>query len=104
LKLETLNVIKDTIEIVKKTKGEDITDKVDYVNLEDNNLFIELRLGLNHGIFQFESSGMNNLIRGMQVEKFEELVACNALYRPGPMGIGAHEEFITNKFNPEKIK
>lgn len=104
LKLMTLNVIKETIEIIKTTKGEDITDKVDYVNLEDENLFIELRLGLNHGIFQFESSGMNNLIRGMQVEKFEELVACNALYRPGPMGIGAHEEFITNKFNPEKIK
>lgn len=104
LKLETLNVIKDTIEIVKKTKGIDISDSVDYVNLEDDNLFIELRLGLNHGIFQFESHGMNNLIRGMQVEKFEELVACNALYRPGPMGIGAHEEFIANKFNPEKIK
>jgi len=104
LKLETLNVIKDTIEVVKRTRGEDITDKVDYVDLEDENLFIELRLGLNHGIFQFESSGMNNLIRGMQVEKFEELVACNALYRPGPMGIGAHEEFIENKFNPEKIK
>lgn len=103
LKLETLNVIKDTIEIVKKTKGEDITDKVDYVDLEDENLFIELRLGLNHGIFQFESSGMNNLIRGMQVDRFEELVACNALYRPGPMGIKAHEEFINNKFNPEKI-
>jgi DNA polymerase-3 subunit alpha len=103
LKLETLNVIKETIEIVKKNKGIDITDKVDYVDLEDQNLFIELRLGLNHGIFQFESHGMNNLIRGMQVEKFEELVACNALYRPGPMGIGAHEEFIRNKFNPEKI-
>lgn len=104
LKLETLNVIKDTIEIVKKSKGEDITEKVDYVNLEDENLFIELRLGLNHGIFQFESTGMNNLIRGVRVEKFDELVACNALYRPGPMGIGAHEEFINNKFNPEKIK
>jgi DNA polymerase-3 subunit alpha len=46
---------------------------------------------------------MNNLIRGIQVNKFEELVACNALYRPGPMGIGAHEEYINNKFNPEKI-
>jgi DNA polymerase-3 subunit alpha len=104
LKLETLNVIKETIEIVKVTQEKDITDNVDYVDLKDENLFIELRLGLNHGIFQFESSGMNNLIRGMQVEKFEELVACNALYRPGPMGIGAHEEFIENKFNPEKIK
>lgn len=104
LKLETLNVIKDAIDIIKRTKGVDITDKVDYVDLEDPNLFMELRLGLNHGIFQFESHGMNNLIRGIGVEKFDELVACNALYRPGPMGIGAHEEFIRNKFNPEKIK
>lgn len=103
LKLETLNVIKETIKLVKQYKGIDIVDKVDYVNLDDKNLFIELRLGLNHGIFQFESNGMNNLIRGMQVEKFEELVAANALYRPGPMSIKAHEEFINNKFNPEKI-
>jgi DNA polymerase-3 subunit alpha len=104
LKLETLNVIKETIDIVKAKKGVDISNEVDYVNLEDPNLFMELRLGLNHGIFQFESHGMNNLIRGIAVDKFEELVAANALYRPGPMGIGAHEEFIVNKFNPEKIE
>lgn len=104
LKLETLNVIKQAIELVKENKKIDITEEVDYVDLKDSNLYTELRLGLNHGIFQFESSGMNNLIRGMQVEEFEELVACNALYRPGPMGIGAHEEFIRNKFNPEKIE
>jgi len=103
LKLETLNVIKDAIELVKNSKNIDITEMVDYVDINDQNLYSELRLGLNHGIFQFESHGMNNLIRGMQVETFEELVACNALYRPGPMGIGAHEEYIRNKFNPEKI-
>jgi len=104
LKLETLNVIKESIEIIKRTNDIDISEKVDYVDLEDQNLFMELRLGLNHGIFQFESHGMNNLIRGIRVENFEELVAANALYRPGPMGIKAHEEFITNKFNPEKVK
>jgi len=104
LNIETLNVIKESIEIIKKNKGVDVTHTIDYVDLEDPNLFSELRLGLNHGIFQFESHGMNNLIRGVRVEKFEELVACNALYRPGPMGIGAHEEFISNKFNPEKIE
>lgn len=104
LKLETLNVIKDAVAIIKKTKNIDVSDSVDYVKLDDANLFTELRLGLNHGIFQFESSGMNNLIRGMQIENFEELVAANALYRPGPMGIGAHDEYIRNKFNPEKIE
>lgn len=104
LKLETLNVIKDTIRLVKKTKNIDIQDKVDYVDLNDPNLYSELRLGLNHGVFQFESSGMNALIRGMAVENFEEVVAANALYRPGPMGIKAHEDYIRHKFHEEEIK
>lgn len=104
LKLETLNVIKSAIKIIKEKKGVDVSNEVDYVDLSDENLYKELNLGLNHGVFQFESSGMNNLIRGIRVDNFEELVACNALYRPGPMGIKAHEEYIRNKFNPEKIE
>lgn len=99
LNLGTLNVIKGAIKLVKEHKGIDIQEQVDYVNLEDPNLFIELRMGNNQGVFQFESEGINGLVRGIQVEKFDELVAVNALYRPGPMGIGAHEEFIKNKFN-----
>jgi DNA polymerase-3 subunit alpha len=102
LNLTTLNVIKEAIKLVRDNKGIDIQEQVDYVNLEDENLFIELRMGNNQGIFQFESEGMNALLRGIRIEKFDELVAANALYRPGPMGIGAHEEYIRNKFNPEK--
>ena len=104
LKLETLNVIKDAIKLIKQTKGIDISKQVKHVDINDKNLYFELRLGMNHGIFQFESSGMNALIRGMGTETFEEVVAANALYRPGPMGIKAHEEYIQNKFNPENIK
>lgn len=105
LKLETLNVIKDALRLIKERHGEEtfhrIKESVDYVDLTDENLYIELRMGNNQGVFQFESEGMNALIKGIKVEKFEELVAANALYRPGPMGIGAHEEFIKNKFNPK---
>ena len=104
LKLETLNVIQEAIKIVKDKKGIDITDTVKNVNLNDKNLYFELRLGMNHGIFQFESSGMGALVRGMNCESFDEVVASNALYRPGPLGIGAHKEYIENKFNPECIK
>jgi DNA polymerase-3 subunit alpha len=104
LKIETLNVIKDAIEIIKTKKGVDINNKIDYIDLDDPNLYLELRLGMNHGIFQFESLGMNSLIKGMCAENFEEAVAANALYRPGPMGIGAHEDYIKNKFNKESIK
>lgn len=104
LKLETLNVIKEAISLIKKNHGIDITDKVKNVDLNDKNLYFELRLGMNHGIFQFESTGMNALIRGMATDSFEEVVAANALYRPGPMGILAHEEYIRNKFHPEEIR
>lgn len=104
LKLETINIIEDCIALIKQTKNIDIREDVYFLDLHDKNLFEEVRLGLNHGIFQFESAGMGKLIKSMNVENFEELVACNALYRPGPMGIGAHEEFVKNKLNPKQIK
>jgi DNA polymerase III subunit alpha len=102
LKLETLNIIKDAIKLIKETKGVDTQEQIDYVDLEDPNLFGELRLCNNQGVFQFESDGMGTLIKSMNIEKFEELVAANALYRPGPMGVGAHTEFCKNKFNPNE--
>ena len=104
LKLETINVVEETIALIKETKGLDLRDQLYHLDLSDPNLFEEVRLGLNHGVFQFESAGMGSLIKSMKVETFEELVACNALYRPGPMGIGAHEEFVRNKFSPDDIK
>ncbi len=102
LKLQTLNIIKDTATLIKEQKGVDILDSINYIDLKDKNLFDEVKLGMNHGIFQFESPGMNALVKGVSTDKFDELVACNALYRPGPMGIGAHKEYIKNKFNPEQ--
>ena len=108
LKLETLNVIKDAVGYVRERHGDETADRVqeevDFVNLEDKNLYDELRLGFNQGIFQFESDGMNAMLKAMRCENFNELVAANALYRPGPMGIKAHEEFIKNKHNPEDRK
>ena len=104
LNLETLNVIKDAIRYVKEFKKIDIKEKVDFVDLTDRNLFIELRMGNNQGIFQFESQGMQALISGMKIDKFDELVAANALYRPGSLNIGAHTEYIRNKFDPQSAK
>lgn len=106
LKLETLNVIKDALKYIKERHGDEIYEKVQkdlkYVHYKhDDNLFAELRLGNNQGIFQFESEGMANLIKNVRVESLDELVACNALYRPGPMEIEAHDEYIKNKFNPK---
>lgn len=108
LKLETLNIIKSALKYIKEKYGEEkyleVKDKVDYVDIFDLNLFTELRTGNNQGIFQFESAGMNALIKGIKVENFEELAAANSLYRPATMKIGAHDEYIKNKFNPESSK
>lgn len=104
LKIETLNVIKEAIALIKEKKGIDVNDQVKNVDITDKNLFAELRLGMNNGIFQFESAGMGGIIKNMHTETFEELIAANALFRPGPMGIKAHEEYIKNKFSPEDIQ
>lgn len=109
LKLETLNVIKDALSYIKERHGEEVFKKAEldikYIHYNnDSNLFDELRLGNNQGIFQFESDGMGSLIKSMRIESLNELVAANALYRPGPMEIGAHEEFVKNKFDPKHRK
>lgn len=106
LKVSTINIIMDCIKMIKEDGGPDLFDTIMNIDehFNDKNLYDEIMLGQNHGIFQFESPGMNALIRGLVIEKFEEMVACNALYRPGPMGIGAHRQYIENKKNPDNIK
>jgi DNA polymerase-3 subunit alpha len=104
LNLTTLNVLKQSIKLVKENRGIDISEEVKYVDLDNPELFEELRSGNNQGVFQFESEGMSKLIKNMHTENFEEMVAANALYRPGPMGVGAHEEYIRNKKSPESIE
>lgn len=105
LKLTTINIILETIEWIKKTKGIDVSDVINNMDehIDDPNLYEEIRLGLNHGVFQFESSGMISLLRNMNVDSFIELAAANALFRPGPLNIGADKEFIQNKFKPNEI-
>lgn len=103
LNLTTLNILKESIKLVKENRGIDISEQVKYVDLDNSDLFEEIRGGNNQGVFQFESDGMSKLIKKMHTESFEEMVAANALYRPGPMGVGAHEEYIRNKKNPEEI-
>lgn len=103
LNLTTLNILKESIKLVKENRGIDVSEQVKYVDLDNSDLFEEIRSGNNQGVFQFESDGMSKLIKKMNTESFEEMVAANALYRPGPMGVGAHEEYIRNKKHPEEI-
>lgn len=104
LNLTTLNIIKQTIQNAKETQGIDITDDVKFLDIENPELFYELKNGFNSGVFQFESDGITHLAKSIDVETFDEVVATTSLYRPGPMGVNAHNDYIKNKFNPDKIE
>ena len=83
LELRTLNVIKDTIEEVRAEKGTDL--ELDSLS-DDFEANVLMKLGNKSGVFQFESEGMKSYLLNMPgFPKFTDLVALNALYRPGPM-------------------
>lgn len=100
LGLKTLTSIQKTVEAVKESSGIEI----DWVNLplEDANTFNLLNQGKTLGVFQLESSGMQELAKQLHIDKFEEIIAVGALYRPGPMEM--IPSFINRKHGREPIE
>ncbi len=95
LGLKTLTVIDECLKYVKMRKEDIPFDDPETYNL--------LKEGKTVGIFQLESQGMQDLLRSMEPEKFEDIIAIIALYRPGPMGNINIQHLIENKNNPKKI-
>ena len=83
LGLKTLSIIKDAVANVKHTKGIEID--IDNISIEDPTTYKLYCAGHTVGTFQFESPGMQKYLRELQPSTFEDLIAMNALYRPGPM-------------------
>ncbi len=102
LGLKTLTVIDQTVKIVKRTRAEDVD--IEKIPLDDKMTFELLAKAETGGVFQLESGGMRDLLRKIKPEKFEDLIAILALYRPGPMGSGMLEEFIKRKQGHIEIK
>ena len=102
LGLRTLTVIDQAIKIIKKTRGKDID--IDKLPLDDPNTYKLLTSAQTIGIFQIESSGMRDLLKKLEPERFEDLIALLALYRPGPIGSGMLDDFIKRKHNLIPIK
>ncbi|HBL76034.1 MAG: DNA polymerase III subunit alpha [Bacteroidetes bacterium GWF2_42_66] len=100
LGLKTLSIIKETIENIKLSKG--ITIDIDKIPGDDGKTFELFSHGDTTGIFQFESPGMKKHLRNLKPNRFEDLVAMNALYRPGPMEY--IPSFINRKHGREKIE
>ncbi|QZE14331.1 DNA polymerase III subunit alpha [Halosquirtibacter laminarini] len=91
LGLKTLSIIKETLDNVKLSKGLDLD--IDAIPMDDGETYELFSRGDTTAIFQFESPGMKKYLRLLKPNRFEDLVAMNALYRPGPM------EYIPNFIN-----
>jgi DNA polymerase-3 subunit alpha len=101
LGLATLTVITDCLKLIEQTRGEKID--IDLVPLDDPETFRKVfHTALTSGIFQFESSGMRDILRRYKPDTVEELTALNALYRPGPMDM--IDDFIERKWGRRKVE
>ena len=100
LGLKTLSIIKEAIENVRLTTGQELD--IDHISLEDPTTYKLYCEGRTTGTFQFESAGMQKYLKELQPSKFEDLIAMNALYRPGPMDY--IPSFIARKQGREEIK
>jgi DNA polymerase III subunit alpha len=100
LGLTTLSVINTAIKNIKKSKG--LTIVIDDIPLDDVKTYQLFQRGETAGTFQFESVGMQKYLRQLKPDKFEDLIAMNALYRPGPMEY--IPAFINRKHGREPIK
>lgn len=100
LGLSTLSIMKETVENIRLTQG--FTLDLDTIPIDDELTYKLYQEGRTIGTFQFESAGMQKYLRELRPTVFEDLIAMNALYRPGPMDY--IPSFIARKNGKEEIK
>ncbi len=101
LGLKTLTHIHLCVELINKTKGEELD--IDNLPMDDPAVWELLGSGDADGVFQLESSGMKEILVKLKPTTFDDLVAVVALYRPGPLGSGMVEDFIKRKHGKVEI-
>ena len=95
LGLSTLTLLDDALSQIKTTTGTDIV--LDKIPLDDEKTYQLFTDGQTLGVFQFESSGMRETLRKAKPQRFDDLIALNALYRPGPLRGGVVDDFIKRR-------
>ena len=99
LGLKTLSIIKDAVKLIQQQHGVEIIP--DDIPLDDTSTYELYQKGATNGTFQFESPGMQKHLRALKPDKFGDLIAMNALYRPGPLEYIPN--FIARKHGREEI-
>ncbi len=102
LGLRNLTVIGDALENIQANRGIDLD--MDRLPLDDSRTYELLSRGDTLGVFQLDGGPMRDLLRRMQPTAFEDIVAVGALYRPGPMGMNAHNDYADRKNDRQEVK
>jgi DNA polymerase-3 subunit alpha len=102
LGLKTLTLIEDAVDSIAAATG--TRPDMASLPLDDPEVYELFGRARTSGIFQFESGGMQDILRRLKPERFEDLVALNALYRPGPIGGGLIDEFIKRRQGKVKVE
>ncbi|HET8770323.1 MAG TPA: DNA polymerase III subunit alpha [Gemmatimonadaceae bacterium] len=101
LGLTTLTILSDALRSIKERRGVDID--LDSLALDDEATYRQLRAGRTAGVFQFESALATDMVRSMRADRFDDLVASNALMRPGPLDAGMHKVYCRRKKGEEPV-
>lgn len=103
LGLDTLHLISSTVKLIEQYTGKHI-DMKEIIDgpLDDKKTYQMFQKGKTSGIFQFAEPGVREMLTKVKPTKFEELAAITAIYRPGPMSLGLHDDFAIRKNDPSK--
>ncbi|MCK6692593.1 MAG: DNA polymerase III subunit alpha, partial [Thermoanaerobaculia bacterium] len=99
LGLKTLTIIRDALRMIEENHG--IQIDIDAIPLDDRKTYELYQAGATNGTFQFESAGMQKYLRELKPDKFDDLIAMNALYRPGPLEY--IPDFIARKHGRQQV-
>jgi DNA polymerase-3 subunit alpha len=103
LGLTTLTVIDDCLKLIQQSRAEKVD--IEAITLDDADTYKKVfHTALTSGVFQFESSGMRDVLRRYKPDSVEDLTALNALYRPGPIQGGMIDDFIERKLGRRKVE
>lgn len=101
LGLKNLTLIDRVVKLIKQTQQQEID--INLIPLDDQPTFTLISEGKTSGVFQLESTGLKEVLRKLQPSKFEDIIAVNALYRPGPLGSGMIDDYIERRHGRQKI-
>ena len=101
LGLKNLTLIKNALHLIEKHQN--IKLDIDHIPLDDPKTFQLIQEGKTSGVFQLESDGLKDVLRKLKPDKFEDIIAVNALYRPGPLGSGMVDDYILRRHGKQTI-